>query len=148
MNLKFFLLTFLTLFLIFVGFFLFFKKNGGNTEIVLNGKTFFVEIADTNALRERGLSGHAPLLDNQGMLFVFPKLGEYGFWMKDMTFSLDIMWMDSNFKIVHIEKEISSDSYPKIFYSKAESQYVLEISAGEADLLKIKIGDIAIFSKK
>lgn len=116
-------------------------------EVIVGGKTFFVELAKTETEQNRGLSLHVPLLDNQGMLFVFQKPDLYGFWMKDMLFSLDIIWIDSNLRIIHIEKSILPDTYPKTFYPESKSLYVLEISAGQSDILNIKIGDAVKFIK-
>ncbi len=96
----------------------------------------------------RGLSGHKPLTPDEGMLFVFPKAGNYGFWMKDMTFPLDIIWFDQNFHVTHIEKALSPDTYPKTFYPNANSEYVLEVNAGQAATVDLKIGDTATFIKK
>ena len=107
----------------------------------MGGKEFSVEIADTDFLRERGLSGHRPLLDNQGMLFIFPKSDFYGFWMKDMLFPIDIIWIDENFKINHIEMSLTPDTYPKVFHPESKSLYVLEISSGQSKSLDLKVGD-------
>ncbi len=130
------------LFSIFVILFAFFRQNELKNEVILNGKAFFVETANTPAAMERGLSGHAPLADNQGMLFVFPTPGNYGFWMKDMTFPLDIIWFDANLRVTHIEKALSPDTYPTIFYPNADSLYVLEVNAGQADATHLKVGDV------
>ncbi len=116
-------------------------------QIILNGKAFSVEVADTQVAQVRGLSGHKPLTPDEGMLFVFPKAGNYGFWMKDMTFPLDIIWFDSDFKVVHIEKVITPETYPKIFYPDTDSQYVLEVNAGISDLINLKLGEVGKFSK-
>ena len=89
--------------------------------VYLGQKAFSVEIADTNTSRAHGLSGHAPLSDNTGMFFVFPTDGNYGFWMKDMTFSLDIIWIDSNFKITHIENSLAPETFPKVFYPESDT---------------------------
>ena len=121
---------------------------GYTSRVVVNGKVFSVEVVDTQALLQKGLSGHTSLSDSQGMFFVFGKPGNYGFWMKDMTFPLDIIWTDANFKIVHIEKSLSPSTYPKIFYPNAESEYVLEVSAGQADMARANIGDTVTFLKK
>ena len=115
--------------------------------VTLGGKLFSVEIADTPATQERGLSGHAPLSDGQGMLFVFDKSDNYGFWMKDMTFPIDIVWLNSDMKIAHIEKSVFPETYPKVFYPNALTQYVLEISAGQSDILHLKTGD-SVFRMK
>ncbi len=112
-------------------------------QLVLGGKVFTVEIADTAPLREKGLSGHLPLLENQGMLFVFDTSGDYGFWMKDMTFPIDIIWLDSDTHITHIESSVWPYSYPTVYHSSIPSRYVLELSAGQAESLNLKIGDSA-----
>jgi uncharacterized protein len=52
-----------------------------------------VEVARTPAARARGLSGHAPLGEDEGMLFLFDEADRYGFWMKDMLFPIDIIWI-------------------------------------------------------
>lgn len=118
------------------------------TNVSVGGNVFSVEVADTSRLLEKGLSGHEPLAPNSGMLFVFKTSDKYGFWMKDMLFSLDIIWISQDFKVVHIEKNLSSETYPKIFYPSAPSLYVLEVSAGIVDLLKIKTGDSVQITKK
>jgi uncharacterized membrane protein (UPF0127 family) len=117
-------------------------------EVIVGGKTFFVELAKTEMEQNRGLSLHVPLSDNQGMLFIFQKEGLYGFWMKDMLFPLDIIWIDSNLRIIYVEKSILPETYPKTFYPKSKSLYVLEISAGQSDILNIKTGDTVKLIKK
>src|SRR3954471_24776165 len=57
----------------------------GMPEVKLGSTTIQVDISDTEALREQGLSGRTSLAENEGMLFVFPTPGPYGFWMKDMN---------------------------------------------------------------
>jgi len=127
---------------------LFFDWSGEIKQVIIGEKTFFVEVARTKMELERGLSLHIPLLDNQGMLFVFPKEDIHRFWMKDMTFSIDIVWIDSKLKIVGIEKNISPDTYPKTFSPETKSRYVLEIPAGQADFLSLKVGQSVEFIKK
>ncbi len=118
------------------------------SKVVLGGKTFFVEVAETKLFQERGLSGHKPLQSNEGMFFVFEKPDNYGFWMKDMTFPIDIIWFGPDYKITHIEKAVDPRTYPKIFYPGADSQYVLEVSSGVSDALNLKIGDSVVFQRK
>lgn len=117
-------------------------------EVVINNRVFNVEVADTKAGRERGLSGHKPLLENGGMFFIFPKSDKHGFWMKDMTFPIDIIWIDENFKVVHIEKSVSPETYPKVFYPDSPAMYVLEVSDGQASALGLRVGDHVVFLKK
>ncbi len=127
------------------------KKEGKVQSVKINNQEIKVEIADTPALREQGLSGHKPLADNEGMLFVFDHAEKYNFWMKDMLFPIDIIWLaprslgeagiDSDFKIVDITKNVSPDTYPKTFAPILPAQYVLEVSAGLADKYSWQIGD-------
>ena len=44
--------------------------------------------------------------ENQGMLFIFNYPSKQGFWMKEMMFPLDIIWLDSNYSVIHIEKKL------------------------------------------
>jgi uncharacterized membrane protein (UPF0127 family) len=66
------------------------------------------------------------------MLFTFDYPDMYAFWMKDMEFPIDIIWLDDSFKIVHVESGVSPQSYPKIFRPTKESSFVLEVNAGIA----------------
>ncbi|MCX6755064.1 MAG: DUF192 domain-containing protein [Candidatus Nomurabacteria bacterium] len=110
-----------------------------------------VEVVDTDTKRQLGLSGHAPLADNQGMLFVFDQPAKYGFWMKDMTFPLDIIWFSSDLpltkgevgggRVIYIEKNLQPSSYPNSFGPDQNSLYVLEVNAGFSDKNNLKIGD-------
>lgn len=99
-------------------------------------------VADTDETRTRGLSGKRSLPRDSAMLFVFPELGEHGIWMKDMNFSIDIIWLDQEKKIVHIEERISPETYPEIFYSKKKAMYVIETIAGFVAKNGLKIGQI------
>jgi uncharacterized protein len=90
--------------------------------------------------RTAGLSVFESLPSDQGMLFVFDTPGKYGFWMKNMKFPIDIVWLGENFEVLGVEKEVRPDSYPKIFYPSAPVMYVLEIGAGMSDDWGIKEG--------
>jgi len=116
--------------------------------VIIHDKAYVVEIVDTDASRAKGLSLHAPLFSNEGMLFIFEQPGNYGFWMKDMLFPIDIIWIDADLKVTHIEKSLSPNTYPKLFYPTTPSKYVLEVSAGESEKLNLKIGDTVTFVKK
>jgi uncharacterized protein len=92
-----------------------------------------VLVADTEALRELGLGQRATLPEDSGMLFVFDHADTYGFWMKDMEFPLDIIWLDQDFRVIHIERDLSPETYPKIFTPTAKASFVLEVNAGIAE---------------
>ncbi len=108
---------------------------------VLGGEALLLEIADTDFLRTRGLSGHKPLAQNEGMLFVFQNDGQYSIWMKDMLFSIDIIWLDSEYRIVDVKERASPESYPKVFTPSVPVKYVLELSGGFLKLHGLKKGD-------
>jgi uncharacterized membrane protein (UPF0127 family) len=96
-----------------------------------------LELARTNPDREKGLGGHAPLADRDGMLFIFDRPATYSFWMKGMTFALDMMWIDDG-KVVHLERDVPppaprmpESAYP-VYTPRAPALYVLEVQAGFA----------------
>lgn len=76
------------------------------------------------------------------MLFIFEDQSQHSFWMKNMRFSLDIIWIDKNKTITGITKNSQPCQGPCETISCAgEAKYVLEVNAGFADKNKIKIGD-------
>lgn len=74
------------------------------------------------------------------MLFVFDISDLYGFWMKDMRFSIDIVWIDADWKIVGVERNVTRTTYPQIFVPKIPIKYVLELPSGEFEKLGVDIG--------
>lgn len=98
-----------------------------------------VEIADTPYERERGLSGRADLEVN-GMLFAFEKPDYYSIWMKDMRFSIDVIWIDENLTVVDITKNLTPDSYPKSFRPSVPIKYLVETDPNYSDTFGITIG--------
>jgi uncharacterized membrane protein (UPF0127 family) len=74
------------------------------------------------------------------MLFVFEKPGHYGFWMKDMHFNIDMIWLDEAFKVVYIQPDATPESYPTSYGQEAEAKYVLETNAGFAKVHNIRLG--------
>lgn len=109
--------------------------------ITINNSVITVELAETNLQRQRGLSDRNHLLENNGMLFIFEKTQSISFWMKDMNFPLDIIWIDKDKKIIGIEKDVSPDTYPKTFIPSEPIVYVLETNAGWSENNNINIGD-------
>ncbi len=100
------------------------------------------EVVNTEQSRSQGLSGREGLLDGNAMLFAFPARGSYNFWMKDMKFPIDIVWIDSLGAVVHVDKSVSPDTYPRSFSAPVEAQFVLETSAGFSDFFEVKAGDV------
>lgn len=94
----------------------------------------------------RGLSGTATLPEDMGMFFVFPADGHHGIWMKQMKYPIDIIWLDSVLKVVHIEEQISPLTFPKTFHPETAARYVLEVPSGFAAHNKIAVGAVATTS--
>lgn len=115
-------------------------------QVHIGGKVLDVNLANTPALQEQGLSGVASLNKGTGMLFVFGEMGSRPFWMKDMNFPIDIIWIDENFKIVYIKSNATPESYPEIFVPTVEAKYVLEVVSGFATENKIKEGETVLFT--
>ena len=116
--------------------------NTKNKNIVLVGNVEIeIEIADTPAERSQGLSGRRSLAENEGMLFVFDSSQIVSFWMKDMRFSIDIIWVSEELAIVGIEKNLSPATFPQTFSPTEPVKYVIELNAGWADNNNIEVGD-------
>jgi uncharacterized membrane protein (UPF0127 family) len=93
---------------------------------------FSYEVVTTAAQQEKGLGGRADIPSKYGMLFVFAKDDSYGFWMKDMLSSIDIIWLSDTGAILKIDASVSPSTYPKPFYPPQPVRFVLETRAGEA----------------
>lgn len=99
--------------------------------VIVNNTLFRVSVASTEEKRRRGLSGQSRLAVNEGMLFIFDQPGRYGFWMKEMLFPIDIIWLDADFQPVHLVENATPESYPVSFYPPQPAKYALEVAAGE-----------------
>jgi uncharacterized membrane protein (UPF0127 family) len=113
--------------------------------VTIKGTTYSSLIADTDLLRQQGLSYRASLPSNQVMLFIFEKPGVYKFWMKDMNFPIDMVWLNSSKQVVYIEKNVSPSTYPQAFGPNEDTLYVIELNANETTKLSLSVGDTVIF---
>ena len=107
-----------------------------------SGKEIPVEVADTLKKRSLGLGKRTSLKKGWGMLFVFEKRKPHRFWMKDMQFPLDIIWLD-NHRIVHIIHNAKPDNSMdklEVMTSPVPANFVLEIAAGRSAILRLKTG--------
>lgn len=126
----------------FLVFFIFNREQSKSLrKLEINDITISVEIAANQEQKTKGLSERNHLPAEQGMLFVYNESQIIRIWMKDMRFAIDIIWIDENSKIIHIENDVQPDSFPKIFSSQEPARYVLEVNAGFAEKNNIKIGD-------
>ena len=104
-------------------------------------------IADTPVLRTQGLSDTASLPAGQGMLFVFQNDDTWRFWMKDMRYNLDIIWLDADKKVVTIAPDVPPSSYPQTVFSPSRAaRYALEVNAGVAAKSNVTVGEKATFT--
>ena len=113
------------------------------------GATIQAEIADTTEKRAKGLMYRDSLPKDRGMLFTFAEPQLWTFWMKNTRISLDIIWMDSKKRIVHIERNVptcprTDDGCPQ-YQPNDNAVYVLELAAGIADALKLQRGSVLKF---
>lgn len=109
----------------------------------INDQLIQVEVAKTDEEITKGLSGRGKLEENQGMLFVFNKAGNYPFWMKEMKFSLDAVFMNGQ-KVVDLAENIpfpKNNEQPQAFGAKVDFDKVLEVNSRTVKRLNIKIGD-------
>lgn len=101
-----------------------------------------VEIADTLEEVQKGLSNRESLDENKGMLFVFVEPGKPAFWMKDMKFPIDIIWIQND-RVVDIAPNLPvvAGEFLSTYTPKEPANYVLEVNAGFAAEHGIKVGD-------
>lgn len=116
----------------------------GETSIDLNGRKIKVEIADTPAKQAQGLSGRESLAEDAGMFFIFSEPARQNFWMKEMKFPIDIIWISGDRVAGFVED--AQVSPPLTIYSSPENvDKVLEINAGLVKEWGIKVGDFINF---
>gem|GEM_PF-771127 len=121
------------------------KNNSSLTPVKTSKGTLYVAVAKTPETRTQGLSGYTSLGVDKGMLFIFPTVGEPDFWMKDMNFPLDIVWINSGRKIIGVSSNISPKTYPKTFTPPGKIQFVLEVNAGIAEKFGMAVGTTVVF---
>ena len=119
-----------------------------NHPLVIGTQTISVAISNNEATREQGLSDTQALTPNQGMLFIFDSPTMTSFWMKEMNYPLDIIWIDQNKKVIGVSENLDPKTYPQTFSPVSPIVYVLEVSAGFYKSNNIKIGDSIVFKKK
>jgi uncharacterized membrane protein (UPF0127 family) len=114
-------------------------ENSGVNLCLGRHKCINLEVADSEFEQKIGLSGRRSLASDQGMLFVFSQPDFQCFWMKDMLFDIDMIWLNDQKIVIGIDKNVPKESYPKNFCHDGVS-YVVELVSGQADNLGLKIG--------
>lgn len=122
------------------------NRNPQNT-VSIDGKQFKVELARTDAEREKGLMNRDNLDADVGMLFIFKKADIQTFWMKNTFIPLDIIWINSSTplgvnKIVDMTTlDPDTPDFTPQYTPKEKAKYVLELNAGTANENNFRIGD-------
>jgi len=106
---------------------------------VVGGKLLFLQERTTPEEWQQGLSGRSGLCAYCGMIFLFPEADLRGFWMKDMRFPIDIIWLQDG-KVVHIEEHVSHETPEKVYKPNIKVDTVLELPAGGVAQRGIVIG--------
>ncbi len=112
-------------------------KNSATSQV----KNLTVEVVNTTSSVEKGLGGRQEI-GSDGMLFVFPKKARYGFWMLNMKFDIDIIWI-SNGKVVRITPmtDPPGDSPGPSYYPPQPVEMVLEVPGGMTTNWQLQVGD-------
>lgn len=112
---------------------------------IVKAKDLKVEVVNSRESIQLGLSGR-PSIGADGMLFIFKEVGNYRFWMKEMLFDIDIIWL-LNGQIVDITKNVPKplpntplEKLPN-YSAKSNVNMVLEVNANQADNWGLKVGD-------
>ena len=107
-----------------------------------NGIHVSAEVVDTRLAIRRGLMYREDMGEDEGMIFVFDREGIHSFWMMNVNFPLDIVWLDSDYNVVHVERDVpvcAGDMCP--LYTPLEpAKFVLETRAGFTSLNDIDVG--------
>ncbi len=121
-------------------------KSLAPSTVKIKNLVIHVDLAVTQDQQEKGLSIKNNMTDNEGMLFPFKTPGDYSFWMKDMKFPLDILWINSSNQIHHIEKNLQPCTFilfcPSVSPgTHSNSIYVLEVNSGYTTKHNVNVGD-------
>jgi uncharacterized membrane protein (UPF0127 family) len=129
---------------------LYWQLNQGASLLRLDGHSYQITVARSDAELSKGLSGTKSLASDQAMVFAFSKDGSQPIWMKDMNYPIDIVWLDDNNEVVYTVKNAQPSSYNKadpsksqMFQSPTSAHYVIELPSGTIDSTGIKNGDPA-----
>lgn len=135
-------------------------NSNSKSEATVNNTVFKIELAKEAAAKEKGLSKRKSLDQDSGLLFVFDQKAKHQFWMKDMLFPIDIIYIEKTstdsisagtiVDIVENAKIPAKDAPPsslEIYQPQKDADLVLEINAGLSKEKGIKIGDTITFKE-
>jgi uncharacterized protein len=126
--------------LLLAGAFYFYQSSACKDAVRISGECIVLEKVSSPQERAKGLSDRESMPKNHGMLFDFVQPGTRCMWMKDMRFSLDMIWLNKENRIVKIEENVSPNTYPHAFCAPG-AKYVIELNQGQAERLGLDIGE-------
>jgi uncharacterized membrane protein (UPF0127 family) len=111
-------------------------------EVTIGIHRIRVEVANTPERTARGLSGRAHLAEGRGMVFPYARAERHGFWMFDMHFDIDIVWIRDD-RIVDVTPRAPHDAPGElpVYRPREPANLVLEVPAGTSEKLGWKVGD-------
>lgn len=149
------LVSLLTSFFIFLGYNFLYKvnQNDETIKIKINNEEFNLSVARTDEDRKKGLAKFDSIKENEGMVFIFDTPGNYSFYMKDMKFNIDIVFLNERKEVVSIFKNAKTTDYVNPLQYEAykpdyPSKYVLEFKEGTIQKIGLKLGDKIDFEIK
>jgi uncharacterized membrane protein (UPF0127 family) len=113
-----------------------------------SGKVLQVEVMVKDEDRAMGLMFRPSLAEDRGLLFLFESLDFHGIWMKNCKFPIDILWLDADKKIVHVQESAAPCAKePCPVYSPLRrASFVVELNAGQARREKAVVGKSVSFA--
>lgn len=120
-------------------------------DVHIGAVVIHAEVATTPAARSRGLGGRDSMADDAGMLFVFPDARQTTFWMKDMRFPLDFVWVSADKHVEEVTQNVpapapgTADADLTLYKPAGAVQYVVELNAGVVEAAGIRAGDAVSF---
>ena len=114
-------------------------------EVTIGIHRIQVEVANTPERMARGLSGRSQLAEGRGMIFPYARVERHGFWMFDMRFDIDIVWIRAD-RIVDVTLRARHDPPGElpVYRPNEPADLVLEVPAGTSQRLGWRIGDRVI----
>ena len=101
---------------------------------------FTVEVATTDAQRQRGLMFRQDMAPDAGMLFLYPSEREITMWMENTVLPLDMIFFAADGRIIRIAERTVPFS-TTVIYSEGPARGVVEVNGGTAERLGIRVGD-------
>ena len=136
-------------------------EQGPPTEkVVLGGETYALELAADPKAREKGLMGRKTIAERGGMLFVFPDQRHRVFWMKHCLVDMDLIYLDREGRLVsvhrmkverpqgRVEGDLAYERRLRRYVSRRRAQFAIELKAGSAQRLKLKVGQTIELDRK